>query len=53
MERRQTGLPLFVYPHSLKPFLVAPPGRTRVGVFLRGAFVEQLMKSVIPLTGST
>lgn len=52
MERRQTGLPLFVYPHSLKPFLSGSPREDRGGGFLRGAFVEQLMKSVIPLTGS-
>ena len=49
MERRQTGLPLFVYPHSLKPFLSGSPREDRGGGFLRGAFVEQLMKSVIPL----
>lgn len=37
MERRQTGLPLFVYSHSLKPFLSGSPREDRGGGFSQGS----------------
>lgn len=56
MGRRQAGLPLFVYEHSLKGFLGDSPGRTGLGASLQGAALELLLKPVCPvatLTGST